>query len=448
MLIQNHSNTHQSFRQEKLSHNQNKSLFIDRALENFGLSSAGHHLGIGHIMANFLWRDLVKKNKHVSIEALSKTKSIKLSKRQVIRHIKQLEQQDFISVIRKPKQTNTYFINPLFYDSEVRIALQHLFPELNDSKQKRRQQEVQILLDNLVVFNTKEKLSDTNFSPGEKQKMSPYLIGNIYRETYVEEYPKLLSFYEYEPDWLGQDWSGLVFKKELKEEDGSDFSDLFSLPDQLPVLPPVLLKPDPTTLKKEMLMKKYELKSIKLTDYGQIRLIPFPEEAIKTIDDQIYHMTNRPSKPWNYFISACKRYCEENHLVMDWYGLQKAVAANPLVDNGPFIDESFIPSRPVFSKTRPKTSSPNKPRDPEKILDSNMKETLFNQQSKARNAKRFEEEREWLRINDPETFEHRARYAWQLRLMIGANEDGTFSNLEDKKKAVEILTKSEKRLWQ
>ena len=252
MLVQNHSNTHQTFRQEKLSQQKEKSLFINTAYEYFALSRECKHLGLGSLMANFLWRDLVGKRKDVSIEALSKTKSINLSERQVIRHIKQLEKLDFITVIRKPKQNNTYLINPLFYDAEVRIALQHLFPELNDSKQKRRQQEAQILLDNIAVFNKKENLSDSNLPTPEKTKMSPYLICNIYTETYVEPYPDLPSFYETEPDWLVGDWSGLEKKKETKREENHIFPDPISLPDQ--ILPPVLskpflFKPDHTTKK-------------------------------------------------------------------------------------------------------------------------------------------------------------------------------------------------------
>ncbi len=99
-------------------------------------------------------------------------------------------------------------------------------------------------------------------------------------------------------------------------------------------------------------MKTYELKSIKLTENGQIRLQDIPEEVIYEIDNRIHRMKNQPTKPWNYFYASCTKHCKEKGIALDFTYSRHLAVKHGVPDEGPFIDESFVPVPPVHIPVR------------------------------------------------------------------------------------------------
>jgi hypothetical protein len=60
-----------------------------------------------------------------------------------------------------------------------------------------------------------------------------------------------------------------------------------------------------------------ELKCLNLTKSGQIRLTPFPDEAILDAASSMKHAKN-VRDPFNWFFKLCLEYCHRNEIAPDW----------------------------------------------------------------------------------------------------------------------------------
>ncbi len=128
---------------------------------------------------------------------------------------------------------------------------------------------------------------------------------------------------------------------------------------------------DSERTKKEVEMETYELKSIKPTIAGWVRLSSFPKQAVLEVDKRMHRNKERPRNPWNYFVAAVNKYCQENGLATNWQLGNELKQKYNVTDEGPFVDESFVPSPPVYVPSRRTHSGYKSP--------SNQQEAVFDE---------------------------------------------------------------------
>lgn len=177
------------------------------------------------------------------------------------------------------------------------------------------------------------------------------------------------------------------------------------------------------------------LKSIRVTVWGQIRLSCYPEAAILYADAELLKTNKQLTNRFKYFCGIADSFCKENELPVDWSGMFRLARENGMPDLGPFYDPEFVPVKLVVQKTSKKTTGFNPGKHNQEIIDR-----LGTPQLKQKPKKMtHEEEWEWTRINDPVKFARWEANARQFRAMMGLNEDGTFQPGRSPHEAVDIL---------
>ncbi len=74
-----------------------------------------------------------------------------------------------------------------------------------------------------------------------------------------------------------------------------------------------------------------EIRSINLTQWGEIQLSAFPKKAIENSDKRIGSI--KPKKPFSWFFSACRGYCKDRQIIPNWDILRKLKQVyNPPMD--------------------------------------------------------------------------------------------------------------------
>ncbi len=351
-----------------------------------------------------------------------------------------------LTVIKKYRQCNTYILNELFFDDYIRRSLRHLLPQLHDEKLSRRKEEAALMHESLLAFrymNIKtvsniKIYSDCHWQKDTNtQKMSPFLKGNITmragasfdEEKWSNEFSDSDFYSGIDMDWKEKG------QKEKREPQKEYIESIFLIPDQ--ISPEDINNKNDTHMKKEISMKTYELKSIKPTLFGQIRLLAFPEAVVYEIDRRIVRMKERPQKPWQYFISSCKRYCEENGIDIDWNIMQQLAGKYCMPDFGPFIDESFIPiqiqSKSKSNNLSQKSYDMGKAQENERIMTQNGLDAMERQKQK--------HEAEWYRtrVENPEKFARWEENSKALRQLMGLNEQGEFIKETTPQQAIAML---------
>lgn len=89
------------------------------------------------------------------------------------------------------------------------------------------------------------------------------------------------------------------------------------------------------------------IKSLRLTKWGQIKLSVFPEDAISYADSFTDHI-KKAREPFKYFVTLCSNYCRDHSLEINYtlfYALQSMYGTK---DNAPMLlpDESRTQSSP------------------------------------------------------------------------------------------------------
>lgn len=85
------------------------------------------------------------------------------------------------------------------------------------------------------------------------------------------------------------------------------------------------------------------LKSIRLTNWGEIRLSCYPDEAILYADEQMLKLVKPVSDRFKYFKGICENWCKEKEIPVAWSYMFKLAREHAMPDQGPFIDVSFQP---------------------------------------------------------------------------------------------------------
>lgn len=432
----NNSTNPCSFRQE-ISYNKSEIFYFVEKIKRIAKStSTGKRKSTAKVLSELFRRASYNQSLKVSQAALASAKKVQLTRETVARIIALLIQENVIRIsYRHHRSSNEYELHPLFYNKTVRAMLKARFPELDDEKiknhieqQQKNKQYEYIIRENILYL---KHANPKTISDLREEKISHSLKGYIYNNNSYEENARA----PYQPfnfdgldmdmdDKKDMDWDKENHKRGVIEP-------IFLIPDQKPIQDFIKNQiPDTdskTQTKKVSMMKIHDLKSIKLTMYGQIRLAAFPEEVIRMIDNRMIHMKERPAKPWAYFVAACKKHCEKHGLPIDWTTMQKLAGHYNMPDDGPFVDESFIP---VQIQT-PKASGPR--------MANEEKMKQFDREAAERQQHRKAIEWEKIEQTDPERFKRWNKYAAQLRKEIGMNEDGTFISKEHEASAMNTL---------
>lgn len=85
-----------------------------------------------------------------------------------------------------------------------------------------------------------------------------------------------------------------------------------------------------------------DIKSIKLTKWGQIMLMAYPDEALKHADAQM-KQSKSPSNPYGLFLSLCSKYCSQHGYDKDWRTVNFLKETYAMPDNAPMILETPKP---------------------------------------------------------------------------------------------------------
>lgn len=97
----------------------------------------------------------------------------------------------------------------------------------------------------------------------------------------------------------------------------------------------------------------------KLTRAGQIKLSPFPDEAI--IDAQnAMRFAKNIREPFNWFYRLCSDYCKRNEIDPDWAFMYQLIEKYKISLSAPMIQEEKTPTRDKTSRVRDKTSQTEK----------------------------------------------------------------------------------------
>lgn len=315
-----------------------------------------------------------------------------LSREQVNRIFSKLEKDGIVSMLYRHKKTSMYKVSS-FFTPEIRAKISHLF----------RVFPITLLLSIRPSTAVIEKMSH-----------------KIYQGNYI--YIKSLSSPE------------SIFTGARARETESDQEKIKKERERETTASsvrsgPVILGKQPRS-NGEVVMKIYELKSVKLTEYGQMRLSAFPEEVVYEIDRRMLRMAQRPLKPWHYFVSSCKKYCEEKGLAIDWTKMQQLAGKHCMPDEGPFIDDSFVPVQNPIIPKRPAYGNQQGVYD----AVSARSKAIEAAKIQAKENSRIKQEREKVQSD---TVESEAAIAF--RKMLGMNEDGTFINQQAETSAKKAL---------
>ncbi len=304
--------------------------------------------------------------------------------RQVQRITKNLAAHGIITIIPHPyKGRNAYCISQNFKINEIKQALKHLIPALDDTwlqayknisaknkqiiSEESEQHELNLEVKRLERAAQSSRLNRWSLSNMELEQNIPPFLDDLQKMSPFSKMNNITNLRETddgvmldEPDWLIAAGTPIV----------SDIVSVLKINNQkqrattaLPHSQNIFLKNDRpqyqqqvSSLKHETLYTKTilaiadELKSIRPTIWGQIQLIRFTEAAILHADYVLLNSKKVIDNPWTYFIGICKKYSEENNLEVKWSLSVNLAKQYSMPATGPFIDESFKPNKPAAVK--------------------------------------------------------------------------------------------------
>lgn len=83
-----------------------------------------------------------------------------------------------------------------------------------------------------------------------------------------------------------------------------------------------------------------EIKVVKLTKWGQIKLSAFPEEAIKHAESKMEYFP-KARDPFNLFFKICLEYCKEEQINPNWQLVSKLSSMFFMPENAPMILQKY-----------------------------------------------------------------------------------------------------------
>lgn len=365
--------------------------FIDSAMDYFALTKNLTQKGPSKVMDYILWLGYFNASLSASVSQLNIAKACGLSIRQVRRIVEDLIAQGFLSskdtvVILtngEYRKITTYNINILFSDKLIRIRLQYLLRNLCEDTLKRKMDSYKAKVEykesrskqeyidecfNLLTSNTplKKVLSKNSLAFQEtlysNEKKCPVdLERNIYTHTHEEFVCDDGAVVSQESrqavaDILFGSETVTVFKKNNQKQNNKTVLSLslnsFLKNNSSQYQQQVSSMKNETLYTKTILPVTDQLKSIRPTIWGQIKLMGYTEEAILYADSVLLACKKNIKNPWTYFIGICKKYSEENNLEVKWSLVITLSKQYSMPNEGPFIDESFVPTHPVHVSSR------------------------------------------------------------------------------------------------
>ncbi|MGJ0429614.1 hypothetical protein [Methylobacter sp.] len=379
-----HNHTHvPKSNQANFKNNLEKLKFKEKALDYFSLTAKLRRKWPNRVMDFILFLAFVNARPDVKVsqQTLIRVGRLHLCDRQLKRIIKDLVSLGFITRSEyKYRKVSTYSINLLFFDKEIRLSLKHLLKNLDDKVLARKQKNYEAkkksqeevynrayeeeffsLLGNkdskLNKYSLADKTrSDNSFSISNFQKMSPISIKEIYTYTHEAETDDGVVMVTEEPDWLvaagtpidSSTASG--FKENRSEIEtvslslNSFLKNSSSVPEQQ-----VSVMKHETLYSKNIIAVVDQLKSVRPTIWGQIKMSAYPDEAILYADQQLLKAKKDIRDRFGYFMKVCKSYCDERGLDVKWAMAINLGKQYSMPANGPWIDELFVADRPVVA---------------------------------------------------------------------------------------------------
>lgn len=94
--------------------------------------------------------------------------------------------------------------------------------------------------------------------------------------------------------------------------------------------------------------------TLDLNHWGEIKISPFPDEALSATLAQLKHANPRNTVKW--FVDSCVQYCKENDLRIDWHTFYELRDRHKMPSN-----PSYIKNKTVANKSQsPRDKSPSK----------------------------------------------------------------------------------------
>lgn len=192
-------------------------------------------------------------------------------------------------------------------------------------------------------------------------------------------------------------------------------------------------------LYEQVLPYAHQLKSVRLTKWGQVKFSAYTKELVLSVDQQTFKKNLKTNdERYRYLFSVCKKRSVEENLPTFWPMVLEMGAQMGMPNEGPFYDNTYVPPFDVkVLVSTPKTSSKNI--DPYQHNQDLVKRWGPQLQEEPIKKMTHEEEWEWTRINDPEKFDRWETNAKQFRAILGLNEDGTFQSGRSPEQAVKVL---------
>lgn len=182
-----------------------------------------------------------------------------------------------------------------------------------------------------------------------------------------------------------------------------------------------------------------EIKSIRLTLWGQVKFSAYPKEVVLYADQQTLKKNLSINKDrFLYLFAICKKRCEQQNIVTFWPEVLDMAREMKMPNEGPFFDPDYVPSKENTSTSTFKKTSTKKTDPYQHNLEIRERYGNPNLENQAKKMT-HEEEWEWTRQNDPTKFDRWEANAREFRAQIGLNEDGTFQQGRSPQEAVKIL---------
>ncbi len=183
--------------------------------------------------------------------------------------------------------------------------------------------------------------------------------------------------------------------------------------------------------KMENTILEKNVRSLKLSEAGKMRLATYPSSAIAFADKEIQKNARKKkiSRPFNYFESLCKHYCTENNLAIDINRSMALFREHPEhIEALPLLENKVL----LFDEGKDKNSNQRESLyelEQRKVEHDRTCNELL-RQTQQRTKIKNQREREELKQTDPEMAERIERRAKHFRAILCLDEEG--KSLNDK----------------
>jgi hypothetical protein len=420
----------QFIRQEKLSSKSKTSHSLEAARQYFQLTRRGKAKRKSLLL--FVQWIINQRIKYETVFAQQQTiaDDLGIHVRHLRKLIRQLKVDGWLTVIETHGLCNIYILHPIFDDRAFCIGMNYAFNNLLVDKEMYRVMHNSIYVQNELskkrITDIKEYqyqetvFEDERFVP---QKTDRGILDEIFGST-KSDYAKMPSIYKKE----------YIQKKDTKNS--SDISYKIDS-DDIDIL---ISNKKEGSIMQDLYSEKIipyvdELKSIRPTIWGQIKLSAYPKEVVLHADIVTLNCKKQLATAFDrykYFMSVCATYCRENQISTSWPLAIEIGKQLKMPDLGPFFDESFVPVKAAPNPVKRNSSTVN-PYQHNLALVKEYNSILYEEMISGKKPVQQEDPAKTARIT---------ANAKIFRGILGLNEDGTFVAGATPEKAIAILAGS------